>query len=77
MSANESPFSLIGDDDVDTALDAIRQLRDLLEEHELRAVRLGRARGMSWQDLAEALGRQRSSVWERYHSEVVESDSGS
>ena len=64
---DEELIALIQSGDPEVALAALRRLRELSEYHERRAVGAARDAGLSWQEIAEALGRRRSSVWERYH----------
>lgn len=52
--------------DPDVALPAIGELLESLDQLELVAVRRARSQGMSWESIAQKLGRVRSSVWERY-----------
>jgi hypothetical protein len=59
-------LALVAADDPAVSLDALRQLRDLLMEHEDRSVVAARRQGMSWEQIATLLGRARQSVWERY-----------
>jgi len=55
-------------DEADTteSLEAIRDLRDWLDELEGVLVLDGRVEGLSWQSIATALGRTKQSVWEKY-----------
>lgn len=48
------------------ALSDIGQLRRLLDEVELEAVRAARERGCSWAEIAVKLGVTRQSAWERW-----------
>jgi biotin operon repressor len=52
--------------DVLSELARIRGIRESNEADEHRAVAKARRLGLSWQSIAEALGRSRSSVWEKY-----------
>jgi len=52
--------------DPERALQAARAVREELKEAEAVAVHSARRAGMSWQKIAELLGRTRSSVWELY-----------
>jgi hypothetical protein len=49
-----------------TALSDIGQLRRLLDESELAAVRSARRQGKSWAEIATKLGVTRQSAWERW-----------
>lgn len=55
------------------ALSDVRQLRYLLDEAELAAVRAARRRGSSWAEIAARVGMARQSAWERWRDfdEVV------
>jgi DNA-directed RNA polymerase specialized sigma24 family protein len=53
-------------DDPDTGLRAVRALRDLAERLEVLQVRNARARGWSWQQIAEALGVTRQAVHKKH-----------
>ena len=71
MSAeNAELVRLVQSDDPRIALEALRRLREFSEQHERRAVAAARRAGLSWQEIAETLGRQKSSVWEHYHDGV-------
>ena len=52
--------------DPQVVLPAIRSLLSSIDEFEFEAVKSARALGMSWETIAQLLGRVRSSVWERY-----------
>jgi hypothetical protein len=54
-------------DEVLTRLDRIRQTREVNEAEEQEAVLEARRLGLSWQVIADHLGRRVSSVWEKYH----------
>jgi hypothetical protein len=56
----------VSSDDPEVSLDAIRQLRELLMQHEERAVAIARGQGMSWEQIGRLVGRARQSLWERY-----------
>ena len=69
-SALVSPAKLLEDlqsDDALTVLRAVRALRELLETCERSNVLRLRSADTPWQEIAEALGRTRSSVWEKYN----------
>lgn len=51
-----------------SALEAVTQLRQLLDETERIAVRSAREKGATWDDLAYALGVTRQAVFYRYRS---------
>ena len=53
-------------DDPDTGLRAIRALRDLADRLEALQVRNARARGWSWQQIADALGVTRQAVHKKH-----------
>ncbi|MDQ0800040.1 PASTA domain-containing protein [Arthrobacter sp. SLBN-112] len=48
------------------ALSDVRQLRYLLDQAEIAAVRTARRRGSSWAEIAARLGIARQSAWERW-----------
>ena len=51
-------------------LRAVRSLRELAERLELLQVRRARELGLSWQEIAEALGVTRQAVHKRYRKEL-------
>jgi DNA-directed RNA polymerase specialized sigma24 family protein len=51
-------------------LDQLRAVRVKYEQDEREAVVAAREQGLSWESIGQALGRNRSSVWEKYHYEV-------
>ncbi|PRY42154.1 Homeodomain-like domain-containing protein [Geodermatophilus tzadiensis] len=53
-------------DDPDTGLRAVRALRELAERLEVLQVGNARARGWSWQQIAEALGVSRQAVHKKH-----------
>ncbi|SDC95743.1 Homeodomain-like domain-containing protein [Geodermatophilus telluris] len=53
-------------DDPDTGLRAVRALRELAERLEALQVGNARARGWSWQQIAEALGVSRQAVHKKH-----------
>ena len=53
-------------DDPDTGLRAIRALRDLADRLEVLQVGNARARGWSWQQIADALGVSRQAVHKKH-----------
>jgi DNA-binding NarL/FixJ family response regulator len=53
-------------DDPDVGLRAIRSLRDLADRLETLQVRNARARGWSWQQIADALGVSRQAVHKKH-----------
>jgi hypothetical protein len=57
------------DRDPAVALPAIRRLREWLATREAAGVRAARRKGWSWGRIAEALGRSRQGLWERYRDE--------
>lgn len=60
------PVAALRSRDPEVALTAIRELRGLLSEREPQVVAQARGAGWTWQAIAKALGRTRSSVFERY-----------
>jgi Homeodomain-like domain len=63
----EDLLALAASEDPEVSLKALGQLGVKMAEQERISVLAARRQGMSWQRIAELLGRQRSSVWERYH----------
>ncbi len=66
-------------DDGESALDALAdvgQVRRLLDQAELVAVRTARRHGKSWAEIATRLGVARQSAWERWR-DLDETDGGS
>jgi transcriptional regulator of acetoin/glycerol metabolism len=55
-----------GDPDPAVALPALRVLREWADERESQVVRAARAQRWSWSQIAEAIGKARQSLWERY-----------
>lgn len=53
-------------DDPDTGLRAIRALRDLADRLEALQVSSARARGWSWQQIADALGVSKQAVHQKH-----------
>ncbi len=53
-------------DDPDTGLRAVRAMRELAERLEVLQVGNARARGWSWQQIAEALGVTRQAVHKKH-----------
>jgi hypothetical protein len=47
-------------------LHAMAKIRDILVQYEKAAVEEARERGDTWEQIAEALGRSRQSVWRQY-----------
>ncbi|MHB2022135.1 MAG: helix-turn-helix domain-containing protein [Mycobacteriales bacterium] len=69
MVARKSPASLVAevtDEDPAVGLRAVLELRRLLEELERLHVDKARAKGWSWQAIAEALQVSRQSVHEKH-----------
>lgn len=58
--------ALVHNDEPETVLAAIRDLRTSLEEMEARAVAQCVENGMSWAGIAQELGVSRQAVWARY-----------
>lgn len=59
--------------DRERVLQTLRGIADLRlanDQSERDAVLEGRRLGISWEDLAQALKRTRSAVWQKYHDEV-------
>ncbi|MCP1411921.1 hypothetical protein [Paenarthrobacter sp. A20] len=50
-----------------TTLTAIQQVRQACDLTELRTVRYARKAGLSWAEIATALGVTRQAAWERWH----------
>lgn len=57
-----------------STLTAVRTIRQKCDATELRAVKQAREAGMSWTEIATALGVTRQAAWERWHEldEVTE-----
>ena len=53
--------------EVVTTLMAIQQVRQTCDHTELAAVKYARKAGLSWTEIAAALGVTRQSAWERWH----------
>jgi len=53
-------------DDPATGLRGVRALRELADRLEVHQVRAARARGWSWQEVAEALGVSRQAVHKKH-----------
>ena len=53
--------------EVVTTLMAIQQVRQTCDHTELVTVRYARKAGLSWTEIASALGVTRQSAWERWH----------
>jgi hypothetical protein len=66
MTSIDELLHRAGGNDSLTALSAIASLRVYLEDRECEVVRKARAETMSWGQIAEALGRSKQSVWEKY-----------
>lgn len=60
-----------------SALKDAREVRLLLEEAELGAVRAARHAGYSWAEIAVALGVTKQAAWERWHEFDVPVDQSS
>ncbi len=60
-------------DDVLVSLRAIREQREGNETAERRAVLRARQLGLSWREIGRALGRDASSVFEKYRHEAESS----
>ena len=54
------------------ALEAVACIRRYLDEVERRAVETARARGATWEDIAEALGVSRQAVYQRFRHRRTE-----
>jgi hypothetical protein len=50
-----------------STLQSVREIRQKCDATELRTVRHARAAGMSWTEIATAVGVTRQSAWERWH----------
>jgi DNA-directed RNA polymerase specialized sigma24 family protein len=55
-------------------LQALRELLDWLAVREREIVREARRAGLTWQEIAELLGRVRSSVWEKHASATAQTN---
>ena len=51
-------------------LSELRAIREDYQESERSTVIAAREAGLSWESIGRALGRDRSSVWEKYHYDV-------
>jgi predicted DNA-binding protein (UPF0251 family) len=49
------------------ALESVAELRAYLQDVEDRAVKLARARGATWEDVAQALGVSRQTIHQRHN----------
>lgn len=58
------------DAEPETGLRAVRSLRELAERLELLQVRRARDFGLSWQEIADALGVSRQAVHKKYRKEL-------
>ena len=70
-AAGSDPLQLVRQatgSDAGTALEAIRQLRPLLDEWERQQVERARAQGWNWAEIAKRLGRHRQAVHREYAS---------
>ncbi len=47
-------------------LSCIQELRSKIDRNELATVKLARQAGLSWTDIATALGVSRQAAWERW-----------
>jgi hypothetical protein len=54
-------------DEVVTTLMAIQQVRQTCESTEFMTVKYARKAGLSWTEIAAALGVTRQAAWERWH----------
>ena len=50
-----------------TTLSALQEVRQQCDSTELLTVRYARKAGLSWTEIAAALGVKRQSAWERWH----------
>lgn len=50
-----------------STLSSVREIRQKCDRTELRTVHEARKAGMSWTEIATALGVTRQSAWERWH----------
>lgn len=48
-------------------LSCVKQIRDKCDDTELGTVRAARKAGLSWTEIAGAIGVTRQSAWERFH----------
>ena len=67
--ASSDPLQLVRQatgSDAGTALEAIRQLRPLLDEWEAQQVERARGQGWNWAEIAKRLGRHRQAVHREY-----------
>ena len=58
-----------------STLRSVREIRQKCDATELRTVQHARRAGMSWTEIATALGVTRQSAWERWH-ELEEAGTG-
>jgi predicted transcriptional regulator len=48
-------------------LTCIQEVRTKIDQNELRTVKIAREAGLSWTEIATALGIARQSAWEKWH----------
>ena len=68
-SLSQSPFDrleTVAHSDPIHALEAVTWMRTWLDEREAEIVGAARSMGWGWPQIAEALGRTKQTVWERY-----------
>ncbi|BAS11742.1 hypothetical protein AHiyo8_00450 [Arthrobacter sp. Hiyo8] len=53
--------------EVTVTLEAIQQVRQTCDHTELTTVKYARKAGLSWAEIATALGVTRQAAWERWH----------
>ena len=53
--------------EVGYTLACIQEVRTKIDQNELRTVKLAREAGLSWTEIATALGITRQSAWEKWH----------
>jgi DNA invertase Pin-like site-specific DNA recombinase len=53
-------------------LSCIRDVRAKIDANELRTVQMARASGITWTEIATALGVSRQAAWERLHEMDVD-----
>lgn len=53
-------------------LAVFRRQRERIDAYITEVVTLARAKGYSWERIAQALGVARQNAWERYHQQVEE-----
>ncbi len=59
-------ITLIKEGDPETALKAVADLRDWVQQKEAPVVKAARSHRMTWDEIGELLGRSTQGVWQKY-----------